>query len=222
VLCIGNPVGPMRQPLSEILTELFRETSPVTGLRLNRLLERTEGRGLYPVIIVLCLPFVVPVSVPGMSTLLGTMILLLLVHPASGRMRLPAFVGERSLPQKVQKQVAEGSVRLLRWLEVVVRPRYNAWLARRSVEVFNRILIAGLAFLLALPLPTPPFFFSNSLPSYAIIVLAASIMESDGFLIWAAYALVVVNLVFFAIIAGALAAGLTHGWNVFDQLWFQP
>ena len=213
----------MRQPLSQILTELFREEPPIAGMRLNRLLERTEGRGLYPVIIVLCLPFVVPVSVPGMSTLLGAMILLLLVHPASGSMRLPAFLGERRLPRNLlQRQVANGSIRVLRWLEVVVRPRRNSWLGRRSIAAFNRMLIAGLAVLLALPLPTPPFFFSNSLPSYAIIVLAACVMESDGILIWAAYVLVALNLAFFAMIGSVIAAGLTQGWNAFDHLWFQP
>jgi hypothetical protein len=55
-----------------------------------------------------------------------------------------------------------------------------------------------------LPLPAPPFFFTNSLPSYAIILLAASMMEEDGVLIWAAYALVLANIIFFGLIAGAI------------------
>jgi len=39
------------------------------------------------------------------------------------------------------------------------------------------------AFLLALPFPPlPPF--TNSLPCYALILIAASMMEEDGILIW--------------------------------------
>jgi hypothetical protein len=58
--------------------------------------------------------------------------------------------------------------------------------------------------LLALPLPSPPFFFSNSIPSYGIVVLSASMMEEDGVLIWVGYGLVIVNLIFFSLIGTAV------------------
>src|SRR5450759_789945 len=66
--------GNMNQPLSQSLAEILREDS-AAGLTLNRLLERTQGRGLFLVIILLCLPFIVPVSLPGLSTLMGSIIL---------------------------------------------------------------------------------------------------------------------------------------------------
>jgi hypothetical protein len=51
-----------------------------------------------------------------------------------------------------------------------------------------------------LPLPSPPFFFTNTIPGYAIILLSASIMEQDGYLIWIGYAAAAANVVFFTLI----------------------
>ena len=209
-----SAVRHMNQPLSQRLAEILREESSSTSLTLNRLLARTEGRGIFLVIILLCLPFIVPVSLPGVSTIMGSIILLLSLRLALGKTpRLPAFLGERSLPPGVQQRAIGGSVRFLRWLEKFIRPRQTRWLGTRPAKLAHTLLIAALALLLALPLPSPHFFFSNYLPAYAIILLAASMMEEDGGLIWIAYAMVLVNAIFFALITGAIVAGTTHGWE---------
>ena len=205
----------MNQPLSQSLAEILREDSGPAGLTLNRLLERTEGRGIFLVIILLCLPFIIPASIPGLSTLLGSIILLLSLRLALGKTaRLPAFLGERTLPRGVQQRAVGGSVKFLRWLEKFIRPRRTRWLGTHPAKLLNTLLIAALSLLLALPLPTPPFFFSNSLPAYAIILLAASMMEEDGVLIWIAYAVVLANVVFFVLVAGTIAAAIAHGWEL--------
>ena len=38
-------------------------------------------------------------------------------------------------------------------------------------------------------------------------------MEEDGVLIWIAYAMVLANVVFFALVGGAIAAAIAHGWE---------
>jgi hypothetical protein len=210
----SGEAGNMSQPLSQSLAEILREDSAAAGLTLNRLLERTQGRGLFLVIILLCLPFIVPVSLPGLSTLMGSIILLLSLRLALGKSaRLPAFLGERVLPRSVQQRAVGGSVKFLRWLEKFIRPRRTRWLGTRPAKLANIFFIAALSLLLALPLPTPPFFFSNSLPSYAIILIAASMMEEDGVLIWIAYAMVLANVVFFTLVGGAIAAAIAYGWE---------
>ena len=213
----------MNQPLSQRLAEILREESGTTGLTLNRLLARTEGRGIFLVIILLSLPFVVPLSLPGLSTVMGGIILLLSLRLALGKSpRLPAFLGERTLPPGVQQRAVGGSVKFLRWLEKFIRPRRTRWLATRPARLANTLLLAALALLLALPLPSPPFFFSNSLPAYAIILIAASMMEEDGVLIWIAYAMVLVNVVFFVLVGGAIAATLAHGWEALLKYFSAP
>ena len=213
--------GNVNQPLSQSLAEMLREDS--AALTLNRLLERTQGRGLFLVIILLCLPFIVPVSLPGLSTVMGSVILLLSLRLALGKSpRLPAFLGERVLPRGMQQRAVVGSVKFLRWLEKFIRPRRTRWLATRPARLANTLLLAALALLLALPLPSPPFFFSNSLPGYAIILIAASMMEEDGVLIWIAYAMVLVNIVFFALVGGAIVTAIAHGWEALLKHFSSP
>lgn len=202
----------MHQPLSQQLAEILREESGSPGLTINRLLARTEGRGIFLVIILLCLPFVVPVSLPGVSTVMGGMVLLLTLRLALGKSpRLPAFLGERALPAGGQKRVLNASMKFLRWLEKYIRPRRTPWLSARPAVLANTLLMAVLALVLSLPLPSPPFLFSNSLPAYAVILLAASMMEEDGVLIWVAYAVVLGNIIFFTLLSGAIVATLAHG-----------
>ncbi|HWH70450.1 MAG TPA: exopolysaccharide biosynthesis protein [Candidatus Sulfotelmatobacter sp.] len=206
------------QPLSRSLAALLAQPASAGSWTLNRLLERTQGRGLYLVVILLASPFIVPVSLPGLSPVLGSIIAWLMLRLALGKPpRLPRFLGERQLPPAVQQRVLGGSVRCLHWLERVARPRHTQWLGWRLAQVLNCGCIGFLALLLALPLPAPPFFFTNSVPSYGIIVLAASLMEEDGVLIWWGYALLAANMIFFGLLAGAITEVLLKAWQVFGH-----
>lgn len=198
-------------PLSERLAALLVESPASEALTVNRLMERTEGRGLYLVMVLLCVPFVIPVSPPGLSTVLGSIVALLSLGLAVGaRPRLPGFIGERPLPPGLRRKLLGGGVKFLRFIERWVRPRRTTWLAWRAARCANALLIAFMAFLLALPLPAPPFFFTNTLPGYAIILLAVSMMEEDGILIWCGYAAALVTTVFFGVITGAI-------WEILSQ-----
>lgn len=188
----------MQQPLSQSLVELLNKNSAQAPLTLNVLLERTHGRGLYLLMVVLCLPFVVPLSVPGLSTVMGITILVLAVRQAIGKPpRLPKALGERPLPEQLKQRVVGSGAKLLCKLEKIVRPRRTHWLSWPAARLANGLLIRFMAVLLALPLPSPPFFFTNSFLSYAIILLALSMMEQDGLTIWLGYAAAVGTLACF-------------------------
>jgi hypothetical protein len=53
-----------------------------------------------------------------------------------------------------------------------------------SFTVLNGLAIVSSAFLLTLPLPIP---FSNTIPAWAILLLALGMMEEDGAVIVAGY-----------------------------------
>src|SRR5262245_62049107 len=110
--------GPKGKLLSESLAGLLTDPCDGDRLTLNRLLDRTHGRGLYLVIILLCLPFLIPVSLPGLSSVLGTIIAIIALGLAAGKPpRLPRFLGERELPAKVRQRALIGSIRFLRLVE---------------------------------------------------------------------------------------------------------
>lgn len=198
-------------PLSVSLQEILEHKAAREKLTLNFLLEQTEGRGLYLVMILLCLPFVTFIPLPGASVVFGLVIGFLALRLAFELPpRLPKFIGDRSLPPEKMKTVLRASVKLLRLLEKLVRPRRTNWLTWQAARSGNALLIALMAFLMALPLPPiPPL--TNMLPSYAIILLALSMMEEDGVMIWLGYAMSAGTTLYFLFIAGFIVSYLTKG-----------
>jgi hypothetical protein len=160
----------------------------------------------------------VPVSIPGLSTVMGCIISLLVLGIFLGRkVHFPRFLGERVFPPAIQRRILGGSIAFLRGVERIVRPRRTQWLGWRPVEMFNSLVLLTLALLLALPLPSPPFFFTNTFPGCAIIIVAASMMEEDGLLIWAGYAAAIGNGIFFALIGGGIMRVILNFWHSFSQ-----
>ena len=203
----------LHEPFSRSLGRIIeRERSDLTA---NRIIASTDGRGLYLVMIIFGLPFVAWVSVPGMSTLLGPMIGSLALSLAFGkRPRLPKFLGDRVLPTKARNAILTGGLKFCRLLEKVVRPRRTFWMSWRIARVGHALLIVFLAFLLALPLPSPPFLGSNALPSYGIILCAVSMMEEDGVMIWFAYLASLIATLYFVFFGALIVKYLGHWLHV--------
>ncbi len=195
-------------PLSVSLEQILEHQSARERLTLNALLDKTEGRGLYLVMVLLCLPFVTVNPLPGASVVFGIVIMFMSARLAFELPpRLPKFIGNRELPPKAMKAVLRGSVRVLRLLERMVKPRDSAWMSWQATRSINALLICFMAFLLALPLPPiPPL--TNTLPGLAIVLLAVSMMEEDGVMIWVGYAVSVGTTVYFIFIAEFISAHL--------------
>ena len=89
----------------------------------------------------------------------------------------PAPPAGAKAAQRIYHQILERRSRVLRWLEVLLRPRlgflHDQVLFRRVSGAF--IMVSGL--LLLLPVPVP---FTNTLPALTVILLAAGAMERDG------------------------------------------
>jgi hypothetical protein len=194
----------MHEPLSQRLAKILASSPDGSALTLNQILERTEGRGIYLVVMLLSLPFIVPVSIPGFSTVLGLAIVVIALRLAVGKpARLPRFMGERQLPPAVEKKVIVGSMKFLRFIEKLVKPRKTLWLTSRYARFGHGLLLTFLGLLLALPFPPfPPF--TNSLPTYSIILVAASMMEEDGVTIWVGYVVTLGTVIYLAFVVQGL------------------
>jgi hypothetical protein len=206
---MSRPVLPVKPsvthpPLSEDIRQVLTNAPGALPMTLNELMQRTHGRGIFLVIILLSLPFIAPIGLAGLSNVLGCVIMLLALRLALGLPpRLPRFMGDRPLPTQRLEKIAKGSVKFLQVIEKWVRPRQTQWMTWTSARRGNALLLAFMAFLLALPIP-PLILFSNTLPSYAIILLAASMMEEDGVLIWFGYAMSLATVIYLAVVADAI------------------
>jgi len=183
-----TPAPSTHEPLSRTFLRIANELpdGPVT---LNQVLDRIGPRGPYSVLIVLSIPFITPVSLPGISNVIGCVMLLIAWRLACGvPAHLPKRAGARPIQRDRIAKILRISEKVLRFIEKFARPRRTAWLARPYFRVVNASVIGTMAAMLALPIP-PTIPLSNMLPGYAVIFLSMSLMEEDGWLIWVAYAI---------------------------------
>jgi hypothetical protein len=192
------PDGPVPPKFSEELRELTRRfhDQPV---RLATLLEATQGRGIHLLLVLIALPFVTPVPLPGLSIPFGLVVFLLGARLALGlKPWLPRRLLGRELPSHFLPKLLSAAGRVVRLLEFFLRPRLRFV---RDHEAFGRaagVLIAVSGLLLVLPLPLP---FSNSLPAWTVLFLAAGALGRDGLFFIAGCVAFGVSAVFFTLLA---------------------
>lgn len=194
--------------LSVELRELSRRFAGGT-VRFGDLFEATQGRGYHLLLLVIALPFVGPIPLPGVSLPFGFVVTLFGTRLALDRKPwLPAALLRRELPARRVPQVLLGASRMMSALELVVRPR---WGFVPNHAVFGRIagvLIAISGLMLMLPLPLP---FSNSLPAWTVILLACGALGRDGLFFFAGCGAFLLSVAFFALV-------FLGGGRLFDLL----
>jgi hypothetical protein len=190
----ATPAVPFSQEL-RALVERFGDR-PV---RLAELFDATQGRGSNLLLLSITLPFVTPIPLPGFSIPFGVMVALLGTRMAMGRKPwLPQRVLERELPPRFLGKLLRGAARVLKFLEYFLRPRLPFVRNHRIFARIAGVLIAASGLLLILPLPLP---FSNSLPAWTVIFLAAGSLGRDGLFFVAGCVSFAVSLVFFTLVA---------------------
>jgi len=207
-------------PLSQTLDKLLDGLPEGETVSVNWMISNTGGRSIYLVFIWLGLPFVVPVSVPGTSVVAGLIMMVMCWSLLSGRAgQLPAFIGDRSFPINRESKIYRGSMGFLKWMEKWIKPRKSEWIKWQAVSSFNILLLGFLAFLLVCPVPGV-IPFTNALPSYAIIAVAAGVMEKDGVCLFYGYILAIGTSVYFGFIAGGIITLLVR-YSKDILLWLQ-
>jgi hypothetical protein len=157
----------------------------------------------------LALPFCTPVPLPGLSTPLGLIIGIVALRLALGQKPwLPAKLLDTRLPPALFKRVFIVTRRVISWFERVLRPRLLWLSAPQWSQQLHAVPIVICSTLLLLPLPVP---FSNSIPAWAIMFMAAGLLERDGLFILGGYITALAAIAFFG------AIGI-FGIEVFDVM----
>lgn len=147
-------------------------------MTLGELVRRMHQTGFGLIVIFICLPFLQPLPLGGLSTVLGPFVALLGVQLARGRKELvlPAWIAERRLDLKVIHLLLGAARQFFSLADKLARPRWKA-LARNERAAGAGIALSGA--LLSLPFPIP---LSNMICAGPAALLALGVLEEDGLL----------------------------------------
>ena len=201
-------------PLGEQLAAII-EQLPEDRLSLRELLDTFGDEGLLLLTILLTLVFLIPVSIPGVSTVFGAAILLV---GASRLLRrplwLPRRIKDKALPAERLRPGLQGGLKWVRRMERISRPRRLPGLVDgRAMDMLNNLAFILAALLLMAPFGFVPF--SNTLPALALLLYATGMIQRDGGAILFGHLANIGTMVYFAILLGGGGVAV-HG--LFERL----
>ena len=185
------------QQLADIIERL-----PPDALSLGELLDVFSDEGLLLLTILLTLVFLIPVSIPGVSTVFGAAILLVGVSRLINRpLWLPQRVKHKALPAARLRPGLTAGLVWVRRMEKISRPHR----LRLFVDGPGQGVINNLAFILAALLLMAPFGFvpfSNTLPALALLLYAIGFIQRDGGAILLGHLANIGTIVYFSVLIG--------------------
>ena len=209
------PSGPagdvsLRAQLEAVIARL-----PSGSMTLGELLGVIGDEGLLVLSILLTLVFLIPVSIPGVSTVFGAAILLVGVSRLSGRpLWLPRRLAERPLPADRLRPALAGGMSWVRRLERVSRPHRLAVLVEgRAQGVFNNLAFIFAALLLMAPFGFVPF--SNTLPGIALLLYAVGFIQRDGGAVLLGHLATLGTVLYFGVLIGGGGLAAQQLWQRF-------
>jgi hypothetical protein len=200
---------PPARRLSVDLHDLLAEANG-RSLTLGQLEAILQGRGFALFILLLSLPFLFPIAIPGLSVPFGLVIMFIGVRIGTGRKpALPRFILGRKISYTTLERIVKTGLRLCEKMEKLVKPRMH--FLQRSPAMIN-LIGAGIAsggLLLCLPLP-PLIPLSNTIPAASILLLTAGMMERDGLMVLLGYVTNIAAWIYFTVMFLIIGGGIKH------------
>ena len=202
--------GPDFQDTSSSLSETLRKL--IAGIKgqsvtLRELMGQVGEHGLLLICAVASLPFLIPVSIPGVSTVFGAAIILVSLAITFNRMPwLPKKILDRQLSTEKLVPALEKGVNVVSRLDRFLKPRLTALTTGSLINRINGLAITFAGVLLMFPLGLIPL--SNTLPAIAILLLATGMIQRDGLIVLGGYLFNVITVIYFGALAyAAYSAG---------------
>lgn len=189
----------LHSPQTSLSVAFERAARAVRGDRITvrQLLELIGEQGLLLFCAFLAIPFLLPVAIPGTSTVFGLLMVLVGIGVATDSLPLvPRRLLEHPLGTHHVVPALEKGAAAFRRFEKLIRPRALALTCGRIANFVNGLVIAFAALVLMMPLPLVPF--TNTIPALGVLLLAIGMVERDG---------LVIVLGYLATIAAALYCG---------------
>lgn len=216
--CAFMPFHPQKPVENERLTVTLKRLLTVAdgrALAVHEMVEIMQGRGLHMMIMILCLPFLSPVTIPGLSLPFGIAIVVCGFRIGFGHQPwLPGFIMRHQVSNKALERMARVGRAVYARVEKLIRARWEIVFDGPGMQMVTGLSVAWAGLLLSLPIP-PPFPLTNTIPGFAVIFFSLGLSERDGVLILIGYGLTVLATAYFALIAIAGKAGLESLWRLF-------
>jgi hypothetical protein len=185
----------IRFTTSELIEQMLQNIT-TERITLREIISMMGEQGLLLICVFMSLPFLIPVSIPGVSTVFGAGIVLVSVAITINRLPwLPGFIADRPLDSQKLIPVLRKGVALLQRIDRFLKPRWLQLTTGAVMNRFNGLVLMLSGILLMVPLGFVPF--SNTLPGLAILFVASGISQRDGFLIAFGYLSVVGTIGYF-------------------------
>lgn len=194
------------QSLHDTLEDTIRAIGG-RSVTLRELMRQTGEQGMLLLCALLTIPFLLPVSIPGVSTVFGLAIILIAGAITLNRSPwLPKKIMDRPIDGEKLVPTLERGQKIVSKLETVIRPRLDGLTHGAIMNRANGLMLVLGGVLLLFPLGLIPF--SNTLPGYGILFLALGMSQRDGLFVLAGYGLMIATVVYFGALAwGTFAAG---------------
>lgn len=191
------------------------QSLPSDGVTLLEIRDLIGRDGLMMLAAFLTIVFLVPVSIPGVSTVFGAGILMIGFARLIGRdLWIPKRIGSRTVSADRLRGALNRGLSTFRKLERISRPHRASWAtSSRFARFINDAGIVVGAILLMAPFGFVPF--SNTLPAIAILLLVIGILQSDGLTVIAGHVSILLTMVYFAILIGGGGVAIKAAFDRF-------
>lgn len=203
----GDPQPPppdaSRLRLSIALCRIL-EQDGAARITLGHIIDVTGERAFAVLMAFLCLPFLQPIPLPGVSIPFGLTIMLLSLQMAirNNRPWLPRRMRQWRLPPRFAAPLLRGVAKLFNPLEKIIKPRLLFMQNGVIISLIGACLMIDGALLAFLP-PIPG---SNLIPAWMAMIKILGLTEEDGLLL-------ILGLLVEASAVGAVVLGLVFGFD---------
>lgn len=166
------------------------------SITLQQLLGLIGEQGLLVFCTILTIPFLFPVSIPGVSTVFGLVIIFIGISVTLNRtLWLPERLLQHELSSEHLVPVLEKGIHVFGRLEQWMRVRLRHLTEGELVNRLNGLALTAGGVLLLFPLSFIPF--SNTLPALSILLLALGMLQRDGIFIVLGYGALALTTLYF-------------------------
>lgn len=166
-----------KQKISYIL-ENFLNISHKKEIKFGEIGDSLKGRAFAGLMLIFVLPNLIPLPIPGISTILGTPLIILSFQFMSGRKSpwFPKWIREKKISGEKLAKAINFILPYIKKLETIFSPKFTI-LVEPPLERILACCCLIASIIMALPIP-----FANWLPALSIFILSIAILERDGFL----------------------------------------